>query len=355
MIETTRHVHFRHRGLPNRLLAGRMPPVRVMPVTEEWSLELPAPFAAALAICAGAATASMLILRRRAVAQSTLVPAWWWALAAALVWSITETAGALGGESSAHWLAPLRLAAAALSFCPMLAVLGAKRPQHAAWSFVVAALWAVVSLPAAEALLLQRGQRLEIGDVRGWFLWILIVVAPINYLPTRQWLAAALLAVGQTLALSEYLPLIRQPLFEGSYLGGLALAALAVTMVRRPGSRATSAYDRLWLDFRDLFGLFWALRLQERVNAVATTNQWPIDLGWSGLVDRERGRESLAETDTATGTTEPAKDSRPPWVAIEPTLRTTLRGLLRRFVSSRWIAERLARDNAEGVGSLWRD
>jgi hypothetical protein len=30
--------------------------------------------------------------------------------------------------------------------------------------------------------------------------------------------------------------------------------------------------------------------------------------------------------------------------AIEPTLRTTLNGLLRRFVSGRWIAVRLGRD-----------
>jgi hypothetical protein len=247
-------------------------------------------------------------------------------MAAAIAWSAVEAAGTLAG-SNVVWLEPLRLAAVALSFCPMLAVLGAKRPQHAAWTFVVAALWAVVSLPAAEALILQRGQRLEIGDVRGWFLWILIVVAPINYLPTRQWLAAVLLAMGQILALSEYLPLVRRPLFGEQHVVALLLAMLSTVVARPPRSAAAGKYDRLWLDFRNLFGLFWALRLQERVNAVAGTNQWPIDLAWSGLIQRAGGQH--------VGDVDPA---------IEPTLRTTLKSLLRRFVSGRWIAQRIARD-----------
>jgi hypothetical protein len=48
----------------------------------------------------------------------------------------------------------------------MLAVLGAKRPQHAAWSFVVLAFWGILALPAAETYFLQRGQRREMGDAR---------------------------------------------------------------------------------------------------------------------------------------------------------------------------------------------
>jgi hypothetical protein len=87
---------------------------------------------------------------------------------------------------------------------------------------------------------------------------------------------------------------------------------------------ASNPYDRLWREFRDQFGLFWALRLQERVNAVAATENWPFVLTWTGLVERATGQPLLA--------VDPA---------IEPALRTTIKGLLRRFVSGAWIAARL--------------
>lgn len=242
-------------------------------------------------------------------------------------WSVTEATAALAG-GKATWIAPLRLAAVALTFCPVLAVLGAKRPQHAAWSFVVLAFWGILALPAAETFFLQRGQRLEMGDARSWFLWILILIGPVNYLPTRQWLAAALLAIAQAIALSEYLPLIHRPLFAGQFLVALMLGCLAPLVARAPRCRdVASPYDRLWLDFRDTFGLFWSLRLQERVNAVAATNNWPLVLGWSGIADRETGA-SLSQFNAS----------------IEPTLRTTMKGLLRRFVSNCWIAARMGSD-----------
>ena len=286
-----------------------------------------------------------LVRGRSALRETTLLPAWWWAALALVACSAVEiAAGTLRRDDS--WLAPLRYAAAVLTFCPLLAVLGAKRPQHNAWNFVVLAFWGIVALPVAETFFLQRGQRLEIGDVRSWFLWPLILLGPINYVPTRNWLAALLVAAGQVLLLSEYLPLIHRSLFPGQQLVGLALLVAALlstaTLTRRaseessaqgeaPRSRVglvgANPYDRLWLDFRDTFGLFWALRLQERVHAVAETNDWPLDLAWSGLVEKSSGR---------------------PIVAIDPAhesaLRTSLKGLLRRFVSGRWIAQRLGSD-----------
>ena len=267
--------------------------------------------------------AAGLVLRRAHVLETTLLPAWWWALAAIVAWSATEAAPALADPRPGNWLAPLRLAAVALSFCPILAVLGAKRPQHATWSFVVAALWAILALPAAETFFLQRGQRLEMGDARSWFLWIVILVGPSNYVATRQWLASLLVAAAQVLALSEYLPLIQRALFSGQHVVGLLLAAVGVIAARPPRSAAGNPYDRLWLDFRDLFGLFWALRLQERVNFVAASSGWPLWLGWFGL------------RDTATG--KPVQHFDP---VIEPTLRTTMRGLLRRFVTGNWTSQR---------------
>jgi hypothetical protein len=214
------------------------------------------------------------------------------------------------------------LAATALSFCPVISLIGAKRPQHTAWNFVVGSLWAIVVLPAAETFFLRRGQPLAMGDARGWFLWLLILLGPINFLPTRNWLSAVFLAAGQVVALGQYLPLVRRELTVYPELTGvgLAVAALVAAWTRRftaAPPRQEQPYDRLWLDFRDTFGLFWALRVQERVNAAAKQFGWPCELGWSGL--------GATELDFAT----------------ERALRTTMKGLLRRFVNSRWIAQRL--------------
>jgi hypothetical protein len=303
----------------------------VLSVIEESAPAWSASAACLLAIGAGCVGLTALICRRSPIGETTLRPAWWWTFAAILAWSGIELAAGLAailaGDENPTWLAPGRLGAITLSFCPILAILGAKRPQHAAWSFVVAAFWGIMALPAAEAFFLQRGQWLEMGDARSWFLWILIAVGPVNYLPTRQWHAAVLLAAGQFTALAEYLPFIQRPLVGHEHLAGLWLSCMALALARTPRSRAASPYDRLWLDFRDTFGMFWALRMQERVNSVAESNGWQLRLAWAGFCDTQSS-QSLPVFDAA----------------IEPTLRTTLKGLLRRFVTGRWIAQRLGQD-----------
>jgi hypothetical protein len=270
----------------------------------------------------------VLLSRRRAIAQTTLLAAWWWTLAALLVWSLVEIAAALASPvANKAWLEPLRLAAVALSFCPVVALVGSKRPQHAAWNFVVLSLWGIVALPAAEAFFLNRGQRIAMGDARGWFLWILILLTPINLVPTRYWLAALFVAASQVLTLSPHLPLIRRVLVSHAELLGLALCVVALAIgwgFSRCERSTTNAYDRLWLDFRDSFGLFWGLRVQERINAAAQQQGWDLELTWSGFRRRNDGTP-LTTIDAA----------------IEPTLRTTFKGLLRRFVSHDWIAAQL--------------
>jgi hypothetical protein len=95
-------------------------------------------------------------------------------------------------------------------------------------------------------------------------------------------------------------------------------------VVSRRRSGTDSDYERAWLDFRDTFGLFWALRVQERVNAAAKQFDWDVELGWRGFRRASNGAK-LTEMDDN----------------IEPALRSTFKGLLRRFVSHEWINERL--------------
>jgi hypothetical protein len=282
--------------------------------------QLKAPVLNLLALAAGLV---ILLATRRAIRETTLTSAWCWTLAALVAWAAASLFQANG---------PLQFAAIALSFCPAVALLGAKRPQHLAWNFVVVSLWAIVILPAAENLLLHPGRPVEMGDARGWFLWILILLAPINFSPTRHWLASILLAAGQIVALAPHLPLLRRDLIAHAEVVGLVLAAVAI--VAAWAGRFTSApprsvlgYDRLWLDFRNTFGLFWSLRVQERINAAARQYGWPFEVAWSGFRSKADGSRLTA--------IDPA---------IEPALRTSLKGLLRRFVSNRWIAERTSHE-----------
>jgi hypothetical protein len=278
--------------------------------------------APALTLIALAAGLAILFRVRRAILETTLTSAWWWSLAALVSWS---------AASLLQLSSPLRFAAIAMSFCPAVALIGAKRPQHLAWNFVVVSLWAIVILPSAENLLLHPGRPVEVGDARGWFLWLLILLAPINYVPTRHWLAAILLAAGQVAALGPYLPLLRNvsdqiPLSIGFPLAVSAMFAAYLRSLAAP-ARHTLPYDNLWLDFRNSFGLFWSLRVQERINAAARRYHWPFELAWSGFRGKVDGAP-LAAVDPA----------------IEPALRRALKGLLRRFVSNRWIAQRTGQE-----------
>jgi len=261
-----------------------------------------------------------------AIRWTTLVGPWMWSVLALVAWAGIElaVAASLIGSGSSD---SLRFAAIALSFCPIVGVLGAKRPQHVAWSFVVLSLWAIVALPAAENFFLHPGQRLSLGDARAWFLWILVLLGPINYVPTRFWLAALLFATGQVFALSPYLALVHRPLIESPTVVGLVfvVAALLAAWTSAGQKRVVvSSFDRAWLDFRDAFGLLWGLRVQERVNAVALQNRFGTELTWSGL-QAAQIKDVAAEHDPT----------------VDATLKTALKGILRRFAGNDWINERL--------------
>ena len=49
------------------------------------------------------------------------------------------------------------------------------------------------------------------------------------------------------------------------------------------GRPAISELDRLWLDFRDRFGLVWGQRLREQFNRAVSHAGLPLELGWRGL------------------------------------------------------------------------
>ncbi len=286
-----------------------------------------APFApwrdAASAIAAALAAGSILFGLwncRRDIAETTLVSAAMWCAAATIAIAGVEL-GRAAFPLAESWLSPLRFCAAALSFCPFVAVLGAKRPQHLTWNFVVLSLWGIVSLSALTTLAMQRNDHFVLGDARAWLLWVLILMGLVNYLPTRNRFAALLVALGQVILFATHLPLMRSIPWLTNLPAAPSLAlfffAIALAVSKLGGKPANESFDRLWLDFRDLYGLLWGLRLQERVNAASLAAKWEIELQWNGFPSQGI----------------PAKH--------REALRQAMTGLLRRFVSHEWIAARL--------------
>jgi hypothetical protein len=269
----------------------------------------------------GAAGLVALGVCRRRVSQTTLTAAWNWAVASLLAVAALEIWLATGSSIDAGWTAHARYAVAITTLAPQMAVLGAKRPQHRAWQFIVGSLLLVLALPAVGSVM-RGGDALSIAGPWRWFLAVLIVVGWANYAATRFWPSSFLLAAGQWSLLSAHLPWPADEPPAIRPIWGVALAVAAAAWVAADVPRARNRSDPingLWLDFRDTLGSLWCLRVAERFNATARAQDWPLRLTWRGV------EWTVAEPDAAS-------------VAAA---KRSLRMLLRRFVSPRWISQRL--------------
>ncbi|MCH7726878.1 MAG: hypothetical protein IH991_10405 [Planctomycetes bacterium] len=282
----------------------------------EWALPL------------GSAVLGLLIVgalgtRVRKLQGTTLIAPCIWAIFAVFAVVTSEIVTIF---SDAGWCEPTKYATAVATFCPQMALLGAKRPQNKAWHFVVVTLWAVLVLPAFEAIVFHSGQTLDVKGMRSWFLLVLVLMGVANSLPTRFWLSAVLVAAGQSLLLWNYLPMGNADLGSAGVLiaSFTFLAAIgAAAMTRSKRLPAEHPLDRVWIDFRDWFGTLWGLRVAERINAAASMYDWPFRLTWSGF----------RACEAADGPIIPDAD-------LE-VLETAMTNLLRRFVSPEWIAKRM--------------
>jgi hypothetical protein len=273
---------------------------------------------------------------RARVHTTTLEGPCWWVLASVFLISAVEVTAAAGNWEGTQFA---RFAAGCMTFCPVISLLGARRPHDRGWHLVVLSLWIILTLPSLEALVLRPKQQPDVEGLRSAFMLVLIAVGLLNGLPTRFWLSSLLLCVAQLQLLAGQLPIpapLPETLFASSgaigsstlglalYVAALSTAAMTSVKTRSP----TRPLDQLWLDFRDSYGLLWGLRVAEQVNAAATMNGWDLLLRWRGFyrADGSELSEPLPkETDLA--------------------LRQNLQNLLRRFVSTDWIANRLGDTN----------
>ncbi len=301
---------------------------------------------AVAAVAIGLVTLVGLFRSRRSLAGTTLLSSWrWsvWAVGTLTVCELTAAAAGSPGGRPPTWLAPLRFVALTSTFCPMMALWGARRPQNREWKYIVGCLWLVLALPAAWGFLWQAG-RFRLEGIWAFFLLGLIGLGACNHLLTRYWPSSLAYAAAQLVLVAPYLPGPggSLPSGQGAGTGLLALmgqlglaAALALAhgvaaRHRRPPPHDPNPLNRLWFAFRDTFGAVWALRVAQRTNAAATMYNWKIELRWDGfyITHPPAGPSPLENGDL------PAETAR----AVERHLRS----LLRRFVSTDWINEQLA-------------
>lgn len=271
-----------------------------------------------------AGSAVVLLVSQRRLQGTTLVAPVRWSLVSCVTLGAVEALFdfdilASGRES---W----RFLAATSTLCPGIALLGAKRPQNAAWQWIVASLWLVIALPAVQQLVFQRVGTLELHAARSWFTLGLILFCMANSCLSRYWFAVLLGGCGQLLMLEPHLPLPGILLGGIGWSWGMIAVAFAVPVAWLSGSWKSNAdsLDHVWLDFRNRFGIVWSLRMMEQFNSVARANGWQLVLQWNGFR---------------------APDGSTNWqLSSEQTrvLRQSLQNLLRRFVSPEWIASRFS-------------
>jgi hypothetical protein len=267
------------------------------------------------------------------VRGSTAVPAALWAIVAAAGLAADTACRAAGGLADPAASAAARLAVAALGVCPAMALLGAKRPQHGVWQFIVAALAVVIALPAVSATLVRPGTMPDVGILWRGFLVALVAVGWMNFAATRRGVAAALVAAGQVILARAFLPFAGaaaaphaglDALGAGLVATGAGIATVqAALAARRPVVGAAAWIDRPFLALRETLGAAWALRIAERFNAVAADRGWPCRLGFGGL-------DAGAAGDG-------------PWRAEAD---RTFRALVRRFATVDWLRRHAPAGNA---------
>jgi hypothetical protein len=231
----------------------------------------------------------------------------------AILWTITAWAG--WGVVLLEQIFPtptfsasITYLALCLSSCAGMAVLGARRPGAGAWNFVVCGLLAVLLLPIAEGF----G---EVHPTLLWFLGATLLIIPVNYGLTRLGVPALMLSLALVMPM---LFLFGTDSTQGR-LWEIVSMSWPLMMSLSPWiawalvswqSRSHTEFDRVWVSFRNSFGMIWALRIRDQFNRSAANSGQVYCLRWSGL--QSRGLSQSPES--------PA-----------PQALVTLRALLRRF------------------------
>lgn len=249
-----------------------------------------------------------------------------WSLATLLSFSVFQMTSA-SLDQFWYW-------AAVLTCCPLISVLGAKRPTSRVWPwFIILPLIAVLGWPALTVFLVPSPDLVPIevqSPVLIGFVLVLVMGTG-NYMGSRFGVSVLMVSAAALLLLWP---------ISSSFTGDLAFAirirafasllcGIGLRHGFRQASRPTldeSKYDQLWFDFRDAFGIVWSIRIQDRINQTAEQENWVVRLGTEGFVwEQDASDELIKQT--------------------EERLTHTLHWLLRRFVEPEWTNARLQQPN----------
>ena len=272
------------------------------------------------------------------VRGSTAVPAALWSAAASTVFTFTMLQQATA-ELDIATMGIYRVVFAALSVCPVMSLLGAKRPQHGVWQFIVGSLAAVLALPAVSAVLIQPGSLPNLHILGRCFLPVLVIVGWMNFVGTRRAVAATLIAAGHLgliwpllpgVELETALPQTTRDLISVSFMtvGGFIALVQAVLAGFKRGSASVdgvqtspdiedfvSRINTCFFALRETLGAAWTLRLAERFDQLSSRRGWPVRLTFQGMRMQEEPEDSRWQADTA----------------------RAMEALMKRFVSSSWL------------------
>jgi hypothetical protein len=288
-----------------------------------------------LAVLVLAAAAARVPGSRRFVRGTTLTTAWAWAAAGTAVWLMLAGWECVPHVAVSRGVLDRAWFAAALVFmCAQTAVLGARRPGVRVWNaFVLAPLFIVLVWPAlAVGSTAALQNPLELDTPAALAVGFVLLMGNGNFWRTRFTLPAVMLAAAVAAIVVPLCGIARDwPLEHWQFrVTGAVLLAAAIVLAHRSAERRPITHDaveRVWFDFRDWFGVVWALRIMDRVNQTAVAENWPVRLTFDGF----RWNDPAPDTADAQRTRE--------------RIEHTLRWLLRRFVDAEWLDERLGMES----------
>lgn len=253
----------------------------------------------------------------RSLRGTTLLAPWAWSvfsLVSLTVYSISTLADARPAAGHLSYLAGLT------TIAPFVALLGAKRPQDRAWQLIVASLLGLLAFQDARTWSLDPTQ--PPMPHAAWCCLVagLIGMQLLNHLPTRYAPAACLACCAQVCSLGPCFRILPAE-FRPAWLA-LPLLSGSIVLAALHSRRRTIAGDGIWADFRNLYGVLWALRVAERVNAIAAEKGLAVRLTWFGFQTADHSPATAPNIDE---TQEAGR---------------TMRAILLRFVSQQWLAGR---------------
>ena len=260
------------------------------------------------------------------VSGTTLVHPFVWMTIALNLWSLVLVLRTDFANLPAGWSSRLGYFAFTVLLTPFVSVLGAKRPGSRAWDwFVVLPMLLVLNWPALASswnFLAKSALDLEGPAVMGVIVVLVMILG--NYFGTIFTPLVLLLGSALFLGLTEHSKSLPQFAFTGNgrfvISAALLSSLLMVPLISRKHQSDRAGYQRVWLDFRDWFGILWTRRLMDRLNHTARQKKWPVQFGLDGIDWKEateQGSPYLEEIDHA------------------------IRWLFRRFTDDRWIEYRL--------------